>query len=168
MKDGSLSGNMERRQRRLQKVTIIGSVVNLTLVTLKFVAGTVGHSAAMLADAVHSCSDFATDVVVLIFVKLGAKPWDESHDYGHGKFETLATFLIGVTLLAVGVLIAVGGVRKIVFVAGGGVLPSPGMLAFIVALFSIVSKEWTYRFTVRAGKEEHSETVVANAWHHRS
>lgn len=168
MNDAEMDGDMARRQRRLQKVTVLGSVINLGLVALKFVAGTVGHSAAMLADAVHSCSDFATDVVVMVFVRLGAKPWDESHDYGHGKFETLATFIIGVALLAVGVLIAVGGVQKIVFVAGGGTLPAPGMLAFVVALISIALKEWAYRFTAKAGKEERSETVVANAWHHRS
>ena len=157
-----------RRQRRLRRVTLRGSVINGGLVALKFAAGVAGHSAAMLADAVHSCSDFATDMVVLVFMKVGAKPRDASHHYGHGKFETLATFLIGVTLLAVGVTIAVGGIRSIASVVAGGTLPAPSQFAFWVAIASIVLKEWAYRFTVRAGREERSEAVMANAWHHRS
>lgn len=101
------------RERRIYRVTLAGSFVNIILLIFKFVAGIVGHSAAMIADAVHSLSDFLTDVVVIVFVHLSNKPEDEDHDYGHGKYETLATSLIGLALFAVGVMIAYGGVVKI-------------------------------------------------------
>ena len=90
------------RERQIYKVTIVGSVVNLVLLLFKFFAGIVGHSAAMLADAVHSLSDFVTDIIVLVFVRISSKPEDEGHDYGHGKYETLATAIIGLCLLVVG------------------------------------------------------------------
>ena len=82
------------------RVTFVGSVLNLLLVVLKLVAGVVGHSAAMVSDAVHSVSDFVTDIVVMVFVRISAQPQDEDHDYGHGKYETLATLLIGLALAA--------------------------------------------------------------------
>ena len=98
---------MSRREHEIYKVTLWGSVGNLLLVAFKFVAAVVGHSSAMMADAVHSLSDFVTDIVVLVFVKVSAKPQDQSHDYGHGKFETFATFIIGTALIAaVGIIIA--------------------------------------------------------------
>ena len=122
----------------------------------------------MIADAVHSLTDFATDVVVLIFVHLGNKPADRDHDYGHGKYETLATAIIGTSLLAVGVLIFCSGMDKTWRVIQGEVLPSPGKVALVAAVASIVLKEWAYRFTVKVGKRCQSEAVVANAWHHRS
>lgn len=86
------------RERQIYQATIVGSVVNFVLLLFKFFAGIVGHSAAMLADAVHSLSDFVTDIIVLVFVRLSSKPEDASHDYGHGKYETLATAIIGVCL----------------------------------------------------------------------
>ena len=84
------------RVKEVYKVTIAGSIINVVLLVLKFAAGILGHSAAMIADAIHSLTDFATDVVVLVFVKLGNKPMDKDHDYGHGKYETLATAIIGI------------------------------------------------------------------------
>ena len=93
----------EERTQKIMRVTLLGSVGNLLLLIFKFVAGIVGHSGAMMADAVHSLSDFVTDVVVMVFVKISAKPKDESHDYGHGKYETLATAIIGIALMAVGI-----------------------------------------------------------------
>lgn len=156
------------RERRIYRVTLAGSFINIILLIFKFVAGIVGHSAAMIADAVHSLSDFLTDVVVIVFVHLSNKPEDEDHDYGHGKYETLATSLIGLALFAVGVMIAYGGVVKIYKAFHGEALEQPGMIAFIAAILSIVLKEWAYRFTYQVGKEEKSEAVIANAWHHRS
>ena len=76
------------REKEIYKVTIVGSIVNFVLLAFKFVAGILGHSAAMLADAVHSLSDFVTDVIVLVFVRISNKPQDKDHDYGHGKYET--------------------------------------------------------------------------------
>lgn len=122
----------------------------------------------MIADAVHSLSDFMTDIVVLLFVKLGNKPQDEDHDYGHGKYETLATALIGIALMGVGAMICYNGLTKTWAVVNGEQLKSPGMIAFIAAIVSIALKEWAYRFTEKVGREVGSQAVRANAWHHRS
>ena len=156
------------REKEIFRVTIWGGIINVVLLVVKFAAGIFGHSAAMIADAVHSLTDFATDVVVLIFVHLGNKPADRDHDYGHGKYETLATAIIGTSLLAVGVLIFCSGMDKTWRVIQGEMLPSPGKVALVAAVASIVLKEWAYRFTVKVGKRCRSEAVVANAWHHRS
>lgn len=156
------------REKEIFRVTVWGGIINVVLLVVKFAAGIFGHSAAMIADAVHSLTDFATDVVVLIFVHLGNKPADRDHDYGHGKYETLATDIIGTSLLAVGVLIFCSGAGKTWRVIQGEMLPSPGKVALVAAVASIVLKEWAYRFTVKVGKRCQSEAVVANAWHHRS
>ncbi len=156
------------RERQIYQATIVGSVVNFVLLLFKFFAGIAGHSAAMLADAVHSLSDFVTDIIVLVFVRLSSKPEDASHDYGHGKYETLATAIIGVCLFFVGLGILWNGAHSIWFVIHGGTLPAPGMLALIAALVSIASKEILYQYTVYVGRKANSQAVVANAWHHRS
>lgn len=159
---------MNDREKKIYKVTLTGSVVNAMLILLKFVAGFVGKSSAMVADAVHSLSDFISDVVVLVFVKIAGKPKDESHDYGHGKFETLATMIIGVLLFVVGIGLLISGIESVIHSLKGGELERPTMLALIIAIFSIVSKEWLYRYTVQKGKKLDSQAVMANAWHHRS
>lgn len=156
------------REHRIYLVTLMGSLVNVVLLVFKFVAGIIGGSAAMIADAVHSLSDFLTDIVVVLFVKISAKPEDADHDYGHGKYETLATFLIGAALLGVGVCLMYGGARRIYAACNGAQLDQPGVVALLAALFSIAMKEWTYRFTAKVGREVESPAVVANAWHHRS
>ena len=156
------------RERQIYQATIVGSVVNFVLLLFKFFAGIVGHSAAMLADAVHSLSDFVTDIIVLVFVRLSSKPEDASHDYGHGKYETLATAIIGVCLFFVGLGILWNGAHSIWLVIHGATLPAPGMLALIAALVSIASKEILYQYTVYVGRKAKSQAVVANAWHHRS
>lgn len=161
--------NDKIREKEIYKVTIIGGVANAILVIFKFIAGMLANSAAMLADAVHSLSDFITDVVVLVFVKISNKPQDKGHDYGHGKFETLATLIIGVALMFVGVMIFYNGAIKIYgSVWLGEQLESPGMLAFWAAIVSILVKEAVYQYTARKGKKLNSQAVVANAWHHRS
>lgn len=156
------------RERGIYRVTIVGSVVNFLLLVFKFFAGIMGHSAAMLADAVHSLSDFVTDIIVLVFVRISSKPQDEGHDYGHGKYETLATAIIGIFLLFVGFGIFWNGASSVYLFLQGGSLPEPGMLALAAALVSIVSKEILYQYTVFKGKKLNSQAVVANAWHHRS
>lgn len=156
------------REKEIRKVTLVGSVINLLLLAFKFVAGIIGHSAAMIADAVHSLSDFITDIIVLVFVHISGKPEDESHAYGHGKFETMATLIIGVILLAVGVGIFVNGTSSIIDNFKGNIPSSPSKVALIAALISIVLKELLYRYTVRVGQKLNSQAVVANAWHHRS
>lgn len=159
---------LTEREKAIYQVTWAESFVNFLLVIFKFIAGILGHSAAMIADAVHSLSDFATDIVVLIFTRISNKPQDKNHDYGHGKYETLATAIIGIVLFAVGASICWNGLQAIQTVWQGGRLPAPGMLAFAGAIISIVSKELIYRYTIHVGRKINSSAVIANAWHHRS
>ena len=156
------------REREIFKVTLVGSAVNVLLTVFKFVAGIVGHSAAMTADAVHSLSDLLTDAIVLVFVRISGKPEDVGHDYGHGKYETLATTIIGIALAAVAVGIGWKAVESLLFWHRGGTLAAPGILALWAAVVSVVLKELVYRYTVRRGKALNSPAVEANAWHHRS
>ena len=156
------------REKEIYKVTLVGSVGNVALLTFKFIAGVLGHSSAMIADAVHSLSDFITDVVVLVFVSISAKPQDRSHDYGHGKYETIATFLIGLALVAAATGIVVSGCLKLIAWWGGEALAAPGWIALWAALLSIVIKELIYQYTARKGKQLDSPVMIANAWHHRS
>lgn len=157
-----------QREREIFKVTLVGSVANVMLTVFKFVAGIVGHSAAMTADAIHSLSDLLTDAVVLLFVHISGKPEDCGHDYGHGKYETLATTLIGLALAAVAVGIGWEAVRSLYYWYHGGALPAPGALALWAAIVSIVLKELVYRYTLHCSRTLQSPAVEANAWHHRS
>ena len=158
---------MERNQE-IYKVTLVGGLVNVLLLLFKFVAGIVGHSAAMVADAVHSLSDFVTDVIVLVFIHISGKPKDKSHDYGHGKYETLALTLIGVALLIVAIGILYSGAAKIYVWANGGQLEAPGTLALWAALLSVLLKEAVYQYSMVKARQLNSQVVAANAWHHRS
>ena len=158
---------MERNQE-IYKVTLVGGVVNVVLLLFKFVAGIVGHSAAMVADAVHSLSDFVTDVIVLVFVHISSKPKDKSHDYGHGKYETLAMTLIGVALLIVAIGIIYHGAIEIVAWMKGEQLEAPGTLALWAALLSVLLKEGVYQYSMVKARQLNSQVVEANAWHHRS
>lgn len=159
---------MMERNKEIYRVTFVGSAVNVLLLVFKFVAGIVGHSAAMVADAFHSLSDFLTDIIVLVFVHISGKPKDKSHDYGHGKYETLAMTIIGLALLAVAIGILYSGVMKIVVWADGGQLEAPGTLALWAALLSVVLKETVFRYSMRKARQLESQAVEANAWHHRS
>ena len=156
------------RERKIQKVTLVGSAGNMGLFAFKLIAGILGHSSAMVADAVHSLSDFITDVIVLVFVSLSAKPQDESHDYGHGKFETIATFFIGLALVAAATGIILAGILSLVEWFQGAQLEAPSMLALWAALLSIVVKEILFHYTAHCGKRLNSQAMIANAWHHRS
>ena len=156
------------REKSILKVTWTGSILNFLLLVLKFIAGIIGHSTALVADAVHSLSDFITDIIVIVFVKISGKPEDEDHKYGHGKYETLATALIGIALFAVGIGLLVNGVTKVSEVIYGAVLPAPSMIALAIAAVSIIAKEILYRYTVHVGQNLNSQAVIANAWHHRS
>lgn len=158
----------QKRDKAIYRVTIWGSLINVGLLVFKFAAGILGHSAAMIADAVHSLSDFVTDAIVLIFVKLSNKPVDEDHDYGHGKYETLASVIISVALLGVGMGILANGIVKIWQTIDGNPPAQPGTIALVAALLSIALKEWAYRFTIKVGRQTQSSAVITNAWHHRS
>lgn len=156
------------RYKEIYKVTLVGGAVNVILLLFKFVAGIVGHSAAMVADAIHSLSDFVTDLIVLVFVRISGKPEDKSHDYGHGKYETLAMTIIGMALLAVAIGIVYSGMTKIIAWANGAQLEAPGMLALWAALLSVLLKEGVYRYSMVKARQLKSQAVEANAWHHRS
>ena len=159
---------MDAREKSIDEVTLLGSAVNMLLTVFKFVAGLVGRSAAMTADAVHSLSDLLTDAVLLVFVHISNKPADRNHEYGHGKFETLASTFIGMVLMVVagGILYAAG--TSLVAWFRGEDLPRPGMLALWAALVSILLKEATFQYTVRRARKLESPALEANAWHHRS
>lgn len=156
------------REKEIYKVTLVGSVGNAILLTFKFVAGIAGNSSAMIADAVHSLSDFVTDILVLVFVSISAKPQDQSHDYGHGKFETIASFLIALALMAAAMGIVVSGTMKFLSWLDGNELKTPGWIALWAALLSIAIKELLYQYTMHRARKLDSQVMVANAWHHRS
>ncbi len=156
------------RTKEILRVTLWGSACNALLTAFKFVAGFLSGSAAMIADAVHSLSDFLTDIVVLVFVRISGKPQDESHDYGHGKFETLASLFIGMALIAAAIGIIANGARQIALCISGETLQVPGAIALWAALISIAVKELLYQYTRRSGRRLESQALVANAWHHRS
>ena len=156
------------RKKEIYKVTLVGSAGNAALLTFKFIAGIIGNSSAMIADAIHSLSDFVTDILVLVFVSISAKPQDQSHDYGHGKFETIASFLIGLALVAAATGIVVSGVLKFTAWLNGEELEAPRWIALWAALLSIAIKEMLYQYTSHRGKDLNSQVMIANAWHHRS
>ncbi len=159
---------MNTREKEIYSVTLKGTAVNAILIVLKFVAGILGRSSALVADAVHSLSDFISDIVVIVFIKISGKPRDKGHAYGHGKFETLATTIIGILLILAGTGLMINGIEAVIRYFKGDLPPRPDMLAPIIAVISIVSKEWLYRYTVKIGRKVHSSVVIANASHHRS
>lgn len=156
------------RENSIRRVTLVGSGVNVLLVVFKFLAGILGHSSAMIADAAHSLSDFASDIIVLLCLRVSGKPEDEDHAYGHGKFETLASVAIGLILLVTGGGLFWKGLESILEFFRGGALESPTWLALAAALLSLIVKESLYHYTMAAAKRVDSSTLKANAWHHRS
>ena len=158
----------DSRSGQARTITLVGSGVNLLLSLGKLVAGILGSSAAMVADSVHSVSDFATDLVVLTTLKIASKPQDDNHNYGHGKFETLGTLVIGVSLFFVGAGLFFSGIQSIFQASRGIALPKPRTIALVAAIVSILAKEILYHYTLAAGRKINSPTIEANAWHHRS
>ncbi len=158
------------RIAQLKHITVIGAVVNLLLSVLKLVAGILGASAAMIADAVHSFSDLLSDGVVLVMVHLGGQDADAEHDFGHGKFETFGTLIVACLLIAVGLSLCYHGITKILYTLNSplSTIETPSMMALWAALISIIVKEALYQWTYRVGKALDSPVVVANAWHHRT
>mgnify|MGYP003309146767 CR=1 FL=1 len=156
------------REKTIARVTAWGALVNLALAALKLAAGLLGRSSAMVADAVHSFSDLVSDAIVLVMVRVSSKGQDKGHDFGHGKFETLATVAVAILLFFVGVRLMVGGIGKIRLVLDGGELPSPDSIALWAAVVSIAVKEALYWWTSVTGKKVNSPAMISNAWHHRS
>lgn len=150
------------------RVTMAGAAANCLLTIVKVAAGLVGHSAAMVADGVHSLTDLVSDFIVMVFVRISSKDNDNDHDYGHGKFETLATLIVSTMLLIVGVKLMCDGVTAIYGFMHGESLDTPGMITLYMAALSIIIKEILYQVTARVGREVESPAVIANAWHHRT
>lgn len=152
----------------VQEVTLKGTLINILLMVLKFAAAIFGTSAAMLADAVHSLSDFLTDIIVLIYVRLSRNRDASLRKFGRGTFETVSIIIIGLVILAVGFSICYSGVRLTIRAFQGEVLERPGYIALLAAIISILLKEWAYRFTINEARKKKSFVLAANAWHHRS
>lgn len=152
----------------IRHVTLVGLWVNAILTIAKIVTGIYGHSDALVADGVHSVSDLATDIVVLLFIGIAYKSADSEHPYGHGKFETLATLLIAVTLFCAAISIGVAGVKSTISTINGATLPRPDVITLAVAALSIISKEVLFRYTILTANKIGSSSLTANAWHHRS
>lgn len=160
--------DLNERAQQAIRITYTGVTVNIALLIMKFAAGILGHSQAMIADAVHTLSDFATDIAVLIGVQFSRKPKDADHAYGHGKYETIAAAFVGIMLFFVGVKIGLNAIHTVFDVMRGTQLPRPSQIAFWAAVVSIVCKELLYQKTMLVGRRTENDSVIANAWHHRS
>ncbi len=154
--------------KTIRKVTLVGFWINAALVALKLFFGYWGRSDALVADGYHSMSDFITDFIVIAFVTASYKKADSDHPYGHGKFETIATVLIGLILFGVGAFIGVEGVSTLIKYLKGETLTRPDIWTLYVAVASIALKEFCYRYTLAYGRKLNSSSLIANAWHHRS
>ncbi len=155
----------EIRSREIRKVTLIGSAVDLLLGIAKIFGGVISSSQALIADGIHSLSDLATDVIVLYAMKHSVREADEEHPYGHGRIETLATVVLGISLLGVAVGIALDAIDRLFNTER---LLNPGMLALLIAIISVLSKEAIYHYSMTIARKFRSNLLKANAWHSRS
>jgi cation diffusion facilitator family transporter len=162
------SVNGKSRLNEALRITRVGIVANIGLIIIKFAGGIFGKSGAVIADAVHSFADFATDIIVIVGLKLSDKPADSTHRYGHGKFETLASLILGFILLGTGVGICWSGIGNVILFFQNKSIYRPTWIAFVAALLSVIVKEWLYVITIRSGKKLNSQSLVANAINHRS
>lgn len=159
---------MHDRGKEIRRITVVGAIVNIILTIFKIIAGALGRSAAMVADGIHSLSDLLSDIIVLVFTHISSKGKDKNHSFGHGKFETMATLIVSVILVAVGAKLMADGVASIIGVMNGNSIPLPGSIALWAAIGSIIIKEILYHATIRTARRTNSPVVLANAWHHRS
>lgn len=151
-----------------RRITLLSIWINVGLTGLKLAAGIFGRSQALIADAIHSLSDFATDIAVLIGLRFSSKPKDSDHAYGHGKYETIVAAVIGLALAYVGIALAGSAIHRIFDAQRGQPIPHPSSFAFWAAVVSIAVKEGLYRATMKVARATGSAALVANAWHHRS
>lgn len=161
---GGVAATDPERYKASQKVTWIGVATNLVLALVKGVFGVLAHSQALVADALHSLSDLLTDALVLAAVRMGAQEPDADHPYGHGRFETLATVLLGLVLIGAGLGIAINAAMRL----AAGEIPMPTWPALVAAAFSIGANEWLFRVQIHIGRKYRASSVIANAWHHRT
>lgn len=152
----------------IRKVAIVMLCVNLSLMLVKLIGGIIGQSEALTADGYHSLTDSSSDIILLIFTGIAIKSSDKRYPYGYGKFETLAAFIISLGLLAVAVHIAYDGVESIISFINGQRIERPNIIAVIVIIVSIITKECLFRYAHATGKRTGSLALISNAWHHRS
>lgn len=168
MRNTNSPTNSKERLKQANKTTGIGAILNIALSLTKIIAGIFGHSQAMVADGIHSLSDLGSDIVVIIGMFLASRPKDSSHNYGHGKFETLSALIIAVILSTVGVGIGYSGITSAMGILLEDQLIKPHIVTFIAAIISILVKESLFRYTIKKGRKINSSAVIANAYHHRS
>jgi cation diffusion facilitator family transporter len=154
---------MEDRVARVRLAGWVGLVVNLALAGIKLTAGVLGHSQAVVADAVHSLTDTVTDVALIFGVRYWSAPADERHPHGHRKFETLVTVFIGLMVAAAAISIGWDAVHSF-----GRPTAPPSAIALVAAILSVGVKEVLYHWTKRAARQSASSALAANAWHHRT
>ncbi len=151
------------------KVTIMSLVINFILMSLKFLGGIISKSAGLLADAVHSLSDLASDGLIIISANISQKPQDSKHPYGHSKVETVASFILGIILGFVALNIGYNSIKSIIdWINGESMSIKINTLFWIVIVISILSKEIIYHITIRIARKHDNDSLKANAWHHRS
>lgn len=157
--------NKHERQAIIRNVTWVGACIDAVLAFIKILAGWLVHSPALIADGFHSLSDLLTDAAVVVFSHWAQADPDDEHPYGHRRYETLGTVMLGTTLIVVASIIAWDSILSLIY---GNHVPNPSVWAIIIALISVVSKEWIFRYTILAAKRVQSNLLEANAWHSRS
>ena len=158
---------MEQEKKTAMRVSAVTIVWNVILSIFKLIAGIVGHSGAMISDAVHSASDVFSTIIVILGINIASRQSDDDHQYGHDRLECVAAILLAVVLFATGIGIGIGGINKIIE-GTAGKDEIPGMIALIAAVASIVVKEGMFWYTRSAAKKINSGALMADAWHHRS
>jgi len=156
---------MHHYRKDISRVTIIGSILNTFLFTIKIAGGYIWNSSALIADGFHSLSDLSTDILILIGSKYWSQPCDEDHPHGHHKIESIVSLLLAIFLLFVGFDLIYSALKKL---STETVYTRPGILTIFIAIISIFSKEILFRYTIKIGKKTNSDSVILNAWHHRS
>lgn len=158
--------NIESNTKKAYEISVVTIAANFLLSVYKLAAGIIAHSGAMISDALHSASDVLSTLVVIVGIKISSKSSDKSHPYGHERFECISAVILAVLLAATGIGIGIGGVKNIVF--GSEALETPGVSALIAAVVSVVIKEFMYHYTMRGAVKIGSDSLRADAWHHRS
>ena len=166
-KQNEASTPEEQNRKTAMRVSAVSIAWNVILSLFKLIAGIVGHSGAMISDAVHSASDVFSTIVVILGVNIASRQSDEDHQYGHDRLECVAAIILAVVLFATGLGIGIGGVNKIIEGSAGS-MEVPGMIALIAAVVSISIKEWMFWYTRGAAKKINSGALMADAWYHRS
>ena len=157
----------EKAKQIAMRVSVVTIICNLLLSFFKLAAGLLGHSGAMISDAVHSASDVFSTIVAILGINISKKKSDQNHQYGHDRLECVAAIVLAVILFLTGVGIGIGGIKNII----SGIsedIAVPGAIALAAAILSILIKEWMYWYTRKAAKKINSGALMADAWHHRS